>query len=1379
MSITITGKVLNASTYMGMKDIPIALVGPNQNIQHTLTDPSGTYIFTNLTLVGDYKLYELVTDLSNPILKEPLGYNSSLTPHCYTFTLTETTTDSLLTYDFKHSLDTPFEPSSSAYLLETTTYELYSLNLITGTQSYLCKLPQNIKPGHIVYHDPSQFLYFYDLDSHQLCKITSEGLIIPYVCPTLPANDFSCATMTADGLLFLYANENDTIYSINLCNDSLNFLQVQTHSFPAITANSLCIHPSSPYFYSLNAEGQLIEIHKTNATSSVLTTNHLPPLTHYDLLFDFDGMLYIISYTDHTIYRCMIEGHTATCQVFAKLEHAYKTAYVSRSLLAPLTIALGTAPAPYLSTLEQNGPRHGQTQLLSLSPPSQLPAISLADKTYTLPLTINNQTGKTAYLYAWIDWNQNGDFEKVEGIESLPVSSISSVLQKISLSFKLPENPIPLLGETYMRLRITTDSLPIDTHNIKFDSRSIGPASDGDIIDLMLLIDAPPPTAPEILYFKGLVGELTQGTCPVTDPTNGLLTYTLDTPPLYGKVTLNKATGNWTYLSTLDTNGEKTTNGEKPTNGEDSFKVCATSSISHLSCIILIKLSLELADLTITFMPNQEEFTHQDVLTFTATLYNTGSITLDHPLFTCIPPEGFSFMNGSTTINGVKDLSCIPEFGISLYKILPNEKCNITFSLIPTLILPEVITPTCTLKATYSLNSELESRTFNITQVALPCHLKNPKLSLTLDANTSSAFLEDLVQYTIHLTNTGDLPLEHINLSLALPLEMQYKGDLTLDYTPLDIDLQNGYCISTLPPNASHALHFKASPTTTSTLGQLTTLIFADYSYTLNNTQKTCKDLTASHVLTLYEPAFTLSKYTNQSAVNPGDIFTYHIQAENTGEVPIQEVILKETLPEFLKVISITQDLIPLSNTLKTGLSIGNLAPHTSKCIEISLQVVKDCTAPILNYPTLGIFKLVSETYEKVFYLDATDTTDIYLSYPKLSLNKHTTTTEYIFGDTITYEILIENIGTLPLSHIKISDMLAPELKFIEDSMELDHMPMPHTSIISGITLDTLPVGHTKTLSLKALIIDTGRNNTIETTTHASYNYKLLEHTPEKIGFTDSPTHVIHIINPSLLVTGSVTPQVAYLHDQLDYHIEVINDGDVDAFQVTFKNTCNCAKLIEGSFKINDKVINSIALNMPIPIGTIPKKEKSLITFSLEVMGGLHHEDVLENEVFVQFMYHTHDNINYQQECTPLKLSSPLMLSTFKQIDVEDHLELTSNKPDVELINNIGGQVKLLKSYIIETPKGTSLDGQTLTGSKLIIHAYLDLTVEYTSSDTDSKICTANYCLPFSTFIILPETVLPNTPVHIDSNIENIFYRVVNNRCFFVCTSLLVIAHLN
>lgn len=124
-------------------------------------------------------------------------------------------------------------------------------------------------------------------------------------------------------------------------------------------------------------------------------------------------------------------------------------------------------------------------------PNTPLP-VKIAGEPYTLEVPFTNNTGETAYLYGFIDWNNNGRFDPSEAVVEAVPSDASA--QTIILTW----SDIPFTGDceegetirSFMRLRLTTALLEDDT-NTPEDERSFLAAPDGEVegyyIDVELL----------------------------------------------------------------------------------------------------------------------------------------------------------------------------------------------------------------------------------------------------------------------------------------------------------------------------------------------------------------------------------------------------------------------------------------------------------------------------------------------------------------------------------------------------------------------------------------------------------------------------------------------------------------------------------------------------------------------------------------------------------------------------------------------------------------------------------------------------------------------------------------------------------------------------
>lgn len=134
----------------------------------------------------------------------------------------------------------------------------------------------------------------------------------------------------------------------------------------------------------------------------------------------------------------------------------------------------------------------------------------------------------------------------------------------------------------------------------------------------------------------------------------------------------------------------------------------------------------------------------------------------------------------------------------------------------------------------------------------------------------------------------------------------------------------------------------------------------------------------------------------------------------------------------------------------------------------------------------------------------------------------------------------------------------------------------------------------------------------------------------------------------------------------------------------------------------------------------------------------------------------------------------PEDLSAFKQFNIEETVCIPDAKPDIEQVIKVIAKINITSTRIIKTPIGTSLEGQVLTGWKVIVEGEVDQKVQYVADLPDQPSHAAHFNIPFSTFVVLPEEFVIGTPVTVTPFIEDVFVEQLDNRCIFKNITLLL-----
>ncbi|MEC6796469.1 GEVED domain-containing protein [Photobacterium sp. S4TG1] len=114
---------------------------------------------------------------------------------------------------------------------------------------------------------------------------------------------------------------------------------------------------------------------------------------------------------------------------------------------------------------------------------------------FTQNQLVNNASGSDAYVYAWVDWNENGRFDRDEFVEGGTGSGDTLMIPNGTTSTTLMWTSLPslLLNDTFiMRVRISDQVLADVSTGANEDQRSLGDGGVGEIEDHQLTVTIDP-----------------------------------------------------------------------------------------------------------------------------------------------------------------------------------------------------------------------------------------------------------------------------------------------------------------------------------------------------------------------------------------------------------------------------------------------------------------------------------------------------------------------------------------------------------------------------------------------------------------------------------------------------------------------------------------------------------------------------------------------------------------------------------------------------------------------------------------------------------------------------------------------------------------------
>ena len=128
----------------------------------------------------------------------------------------------------------------------------------------------------------------------------------------------------------------------------------------------------------------------------------------------------------------------------------------------------------------------------------------------------------------------------------------------------------------------------------------------------------------------------------------------------------------------------------------------------------------------------------------------------------------------------------------------------------------------------------------------------------------------------------------------------------------------------------------------------------------------------------------------------------------------------------------------------------------------------------------------------------------------------------------------------------------------------------------------------------------------------------------------------------------------------------------------------------------------------------------------------------------------------------------------FKEIHVEEMFEIPEQKPNIEQIIKVEVNPRIKSVKLIKTVKGISMEGQKLTGLKLIVEGELKQRIQYVADVVEQNVHAMNKTMLFSTFIILPEDFCEDRIINVVPYIEDISALQIDRRNIYKNITMLL-----
>ncbi|QJD82955.1 DUF7507 domain-containing protein [Cohnella herbarum] len=1240
------------------------------------TDVNGIYSFT-VTVAGTYTVYEPV---ANPgatcppsTFTQPSGFTMSNGPRKITITVTAAQISSNATIanqNFSHdTTNNPLSCNSRLIQFAGRPSIRYSISVVTGTATVLGTVSPPVDINAIGYNPLDNYIYGYDQLNNNIVRVDNSGNVTAlFPLPTgFPADAYTTGTFDLNGFLYLFVNNNSKFYVVDLRPNSATFMKLvnpangfaeQTSNFgvalsAALNVSDWIINPSDNNLYGITPTGIVERIIPTTGKITDLTTTPHNTGPFGAIATDATGTIYAISNQTGNIFRYTIVGNNATAAQFST---TVTTSFNDATMCPLATVnidfgdapdtAAGNGPDNYSTVLAKNGPRHELVNDLLLgtqvtAEPDALqnatatgddipkdiqddglavplPALPINATSYSLNVTVINNTGSPANLYGWVDFNGDGIFQ---GNEASPVQVVSSQpgTQTIPITFTVPSSGVTLsAGHTFVRLRLTTDNLVNQNAAsvTSVDTRTLGPASDGEVEDYIVQIAAPAELAltKTVTPTSAAPGDVVQYTFTVSNPGIVTLTNVLIEDSTLGLIDILSSLP---VGSSVVLNASFTVPAGTPADTVITNTATATSDQTGPAIATAQVTVLPVFSMAVTKTSDRISVAPGETVTYTLTVTNTSNAAITNVTVT---DALLGFTQNIPLLSAGESLSFMVLFTIppgtpsgtvftNLTTATSNETgpasdtATVIVTPVPNLVIFKTVTPqiaapgdtvTYTLTATNAGNSTLTNvrivdPTLGINQTFVTVNPGDSVIvTIPFVVPLTAMQGETLVNVaTATADQTGPSQADAVVTVIGVPdiaitksvsPEQSSPGN-TVTYTFLVSNTGNTVLsnvtltdptlgliqsIGTLAVGESRTVDFPfVIPNTAVSPFNNTATATGNF-----NTQAVQNSSSAS--LDVLLPAFTVTKSVDQSQVNPGDTVNFTFTIVNTGGIALTNVAVSDPLLSYFNLIA-------------------SLAPGASVTETIPFVIPDDAAAgsSITNVVTVS----PTETGPQ----QGTSTVTVN-QVPAISLTKTSDRDNALPGDLITYTVIVTNTGNVNLTNVVVSDPL----------------------LGLNAAIPTLPVGQSQTFTLTftvppgtivgTVIMNTSTANSDQTASVQASANVLINGLPAELTVVKTPDRLI------------AAP------------------GDTVTYTVTVSNP--------GTVVLTDVVLTDALLGIAQTIGTLNPGQSLTFTFLFTIPA-----DAPNGSVIVNTVVATSDQTNPQEDTSNVTVDPSPGLTITKTID--------------------------------------------------------------------------------------------------------------------------------
>lgn len=577
-----------------------------------------------------------------------------------------------------------------------------------------------------------------------------------------------------------------------------------------------------------------------------------------------------------------------------------------------------------------------------------------------------------------------------------------------------------------------------------------------------------------------------------------------------------------------------------------------------------------------------------DILTYTIALNNAGNVPANNVVISDVIPIGTTYVPGSV----INATGTPPTFSL-IGSIPAGGNVTMSFQVLVGDAIPSTnpITNSASSSYTFTVNpNQPNGANGTANSNTVSTQINEAILTTTKNTDLDYANINDTLTYTIAIKNDGNVAAENIVITDMIPSGTSYIAGSLIGGTgtPPTITITNPVAAGATANVSFQVKVNGALPTPNPILNSATTA----FTFTMDPEEPNGETgISASNVVStkVNHADVSILKTVNKNYADTGDILTYTLQLQNTGNVTANNVIINDLIP-----VGTTFVLGSLTGATGTPPTFALNAPLTAGGnANVTFQVKVNNSIPqpnpLINEASVTFTYTVDPANPDGASGSAnSNSTSTQVNHAQLQATKSVDKDYADLNDILTYTIVIQNIGNVVARNVTLSDLIPVGTTFVPGSLT------GATGTFPNITLSNpIGAGASATITFKVKVTSIPVLNPINNIVSVNYKYSVDPAFPNGASaVTTSNEATTQLNHANLTLVKNADKFISFLGDTITYQLALTNTGNAPADQVVITDAIvNGTNYVNGSLTVSVPFSGtpqtSIILTNPVAPGEV------------------------------------------------------------------------------------------------------------------------------------------------------------------------------------------------